>query len=210
MTQKEIIPTRIPSITDQFNPFLPVADIGAIEMQLPIVKELLAQSKIRGFKILDLGYNSEMEIPEAEYTPEDFPETDYKILDTIEMTNPSFTEVSIRDFIVKADRIFVLTVKNLNEANWNAVERYKSIYVECKKAKIPFVMIVNANKEEINAFRKKHNFNIPVFLNDETELKAIARSNPSLLVIEKGIMKGKFAHRSTPSFDWIKRNTLKK
>ena len=71
-------------------------------------------------------------------------------------------------------------------------------------------MIVNANKEEINAFRKKHNFNIPVFLNDETELKAIARSNPSLLVIEKGIMKGKFTHRSTPSFDWIKRNTLKK
>jgi uncharacterized membrane protein YphA (DoxX/SURF4 family) len=210
MTQKEIIPTRIPSITDQFNPFLPVADIGAVEMQLPIVKELLAQSKISGFKILDLAYNSEMEIPEAEYTPEDFPETDYKILDTIEMTNPSFTEVSIRDYIVKADRIFVLTVKNLNEANWSAVERYKSIYAECKKAKIPFVMIVNANKEEINAFRKKHKFNIPVFLNDETELKAIARSNPSLLVIEKGIMKGKFTHRSTPSFDWIKRNTLTK
>lgn len=210
MTQKEIIPTRIPSITDQFNPFLPVEDIGKIEMKLPIVTELMAKSKIRGFKILDLAYNSEMEIPEVEYTSEDFPETDYKIVDTVEMIDPAFTEVSIRDYIVKTDRIFVLTVKNLKDANWNAIDRYKSIYSACKKANIPFVMIVNANKDEINTFRKKYNFNLPVFLNDETELKAIARSNPSLLVIEKGIVKGKFAHRSTPSFDWIKRNTLNK
>jgi hypothetical protein len=50
---------------------------------------------------------------------------------------------------------------------------------------------------------------VPVFLNDETELKAIARSNPSLMVIQKGIVKGKYPTNSTPSVEWLKKNCLK-
>jgi len=48
-----------------------------------------------------------------------------------------------------------------------------------------------------------------MFINDETELKAITRSNPALLYIEKGIVKQKFTHRSTPSTDWVKNNMFK-
>jgi hypothetical protein len=69
-------------------------------------------------------------------------------------------------------------------------------------------MICNGSKEQIDRFRGKYKFPVPAFLNDETELKVMARSNPSLMVVEKGRVKGKYAHRSTPDLDWLKRNIL--
>ncbi len=208
MTQKEVVATRIPSITEQFNPFLALTDITLAESNLAVVQELLKATKIKGLKILDLKYNSKMEVSLEEYSEDNFNPLEYKILDTIEMNNPAITDISIRDYIVKTDRILVLSAKNLMKGNWSKIERYKSIYTACKKNEIPFVLITNASREEINSFRKKNNFNVPVFLNDETELKAIARSNPSLLVVKKGKVAGKYPHRSTPSFEWLNKNVL--
>lgn len=210
MTQKEIIPTRIPSITDQFNPFLSLADVGPAEKRMAFVQEQLKNSKIKGFKLLDLAYNSEIEVPEEEYNQDDYPDTDYKMIGEIQLVNPSFTEVSAREFIVRADRIMLLTVKSMSKANWNNAKRYKELYVAAKSAGIPFIMICNGSREEIVAFRKKYKMDIAIFLNDETELKAIARSNPALLVIEKGVVKGKYPHRSTPTYSWLTKNIFNK
>lgn len=210
MSQEVVIPSRIPSITEQFNPFLALSDISPIEMRMPIVKDLLKAGKIEALKILDIAYNSTMEVPMNEYSEQDYPIEGYRILDTIMMDNPEFTEISLRDYIVKTDQILVLTSKTLLEGNWKNIERYKAIYKYCKSKEIPFVIITNANREQINYFRKKYSFQVPIFLNDETELKAIARSNPSLMVIQKGKVKGKYPHRSTPSVDWLKNNVLKK
>ena len=142
-------------------------------------------------------------------TPDGYPDTDYKVIKEIKMPNPEFTEISLRDYITTADRVVMLSVKNLTEANWNQIERYKEIYYGCKKANIPFVLVCNGSREQINEFRSKNKWDVPVFLNDETELKAIARSNPSLLLIGKGIVKGKYPHRSTPTWNWIKTNVFK-
>mgnify|MGYP001627137345 CR=1 FL=1 len=210
MTQKEIIPTRIPSITDQFNPFLSLADVGPAEKKMAFVQEQLKNAKIKGYKLLDLAYNSEIEVSEGEYNQDDYPESDYKLIGEIQMVNPSFTEVSARNFITTADRVIVLTVKSMSKANWNNIKRYKDLYEAAKNDGIPFIMICNGSREEIIAFRKNYGMDLPVFLNDETELKAIARSNPALLVIEKGIVKGKYPHRSTPTYSWLNKNIFSK
>lgn len=205
MTQRTIIPSKIPSITDQFNPFLGIAELSAIEKEMPIVKKQFMEAQVPMLKILDKGYNSTMEIPLSEYVAEDFPEEEYTILDTVYQISPEFTEISLRKYIVETDQIVVLSAKNLMKANWNEINRYKEIFNYCKKMNIPFVMITNANREQIKAFRKKYNFQVPVFLNDETELKAIARSNPSLLVIQKGMVKEKYPHRATPGLEAFKK-----
>jgi hypothetical protein len=165
--QKEIVPTKLPTITEQFNPFRDVKDLSFPELDLQGVREML-------FK------------------------------------DPDLDEVSIRDYIVKSDQIVVLSSKNLMKGDWSNIERYKSIYRGCRKEGIPFVMITNADKRQIWYFRKKYGFNVPVFLNDETELKAISRSNPSLMVIAKGVVTAKYPHRSTPTYDVLKKKVLKK
>jgi len=165
--QEEIIPTKLPTITEQFNPFRDVRDLSFPENDLQAVREML-------------------------------------------LDDPDLEEVSIRDYLVNADQIVVLTSKNLLKGDWSNIERYKTIYRGCRKEGIPFVMITNADKGQIWYFRKKNGFNVPVFLNDETELKAISRSNPSLMVIEKGVVTAKYPHRSTPTFDALKKNVLRK
>jgi hypothetical protein len=70
-------------------------------------------------------------------------------------------------------------------------------------------MITNAAPNEIKQFRKAYGMYMPIFLNDETELKAISRSNPSLLVVRHGIVTSKFPHRSTPDVHWFIKNSIK-
>jgi hypothetical protein len=140
-----------------------------------------------------------MEVPMEEYNVTDYDPVSYTILDTIEMQNPNITDVSIRDFIVQSKRIVVLSSQNLMKGDWSTIKNIKAINESCIKKNIPFVVICGATREEINAFRKKHGLNAPFFVNDETELKAITRSNPSVLVIEKGVMKGKYPFRSIPN-----------
>jgi len=154
MVQKVIIPTKIPSITDQFNPFIGIDEVEEYEMKLDSV--------------------------------------------TIKMEDPSITEISIRDYIINTEKIVLLSSKSLDEADWRNLLRIKAIQKACEEKGVPFVMICSASRERINAFRKKNNFTAPIFINDETELKAISRSNPTVLVIEKGVVTEKYSFRSTP------------
>lgn len=174
---------------------------------MPIVKQLIT---IKGLLLKDYVNATKIQVPIDEYSTDNYPELDYAILDTIELINPEFTEVSLRNYIVQAKTIFMLTSKNLKEASWEHITRYKEIVSYCKQNKIPFIMVTNSNRMEIDAFRKANKFDIPIFLNDETELKAIARSNPSLMVLKNGIVKGKYPTNSTPSVEWLKKNCLQK
>ena len=133
----------------------------------------------------------------------------YTVLDTVYVTDESVSEIAIRDMILKEKKIVILTSKNLKEANWKEIKSYKAIYAGCKKSKIPFVMICSSTRTQINDFKRKYSFDAPIFVNDETELKVISRSNPSMMVLKKGTVVGKFAHRSTPTFEWLKTNILK-
>jgi uncharacterized membrane protein YphA (DoxX/SURF4 family) len=209
MTQKEIIPVRIPSITEQFNPYLPIGSLGEIEKSMPIVKDQLDASMTNAIVLLDKAIETKMKVLFSEYLLEDYPIDEYEILDTIEIMNPEINDILLREFILVSPKIILLSAKNLKDANFAQLARYKSIYAGAKKEGIPMVMMVSSNPSEVAAFRDKYNFNIPIFFNDETELKAISRSNPALLIIKKGIVVGKYPHRSTPSYDWLKTNMLK-
>lgn len=166
MKTEEIEPSRLPTINDQFNPYLNLKDLTEVEKNLDMVKKFIEK-------------------------------------------NPDNTEINLRKAIVKEKRIVLVTARNLDDANWKNIAEIKSIYTSCKRDGIPFLLLTSSSRTKINAFRQKYGFNVPVFVNDETGLKAIARSNPSLMVIEKGIVKGKFPHRSIPSYQWLKKNTFK-
>jgi uncharacterized membrane protein YphA (DoxX/SURF4 family) len=118
-------------------------------------------------------------------------------------------ELSLRDYIVKTRLIVLLTSVDLKKANWDEVADYQSLYRLSFKKHIPFICITSSDKSVVNALRRKTHFVVPTFYNDPTELKAIARSNPSVMFIRKGVVIGKFSHRSLPSLEWIQKHMLK-
>jgi uncharacterized membrane protein YphA (DoxX/SURF4 family) len=207
---KEIIPTKLPSITGQFNPIIQLSDLSDAERKLKYVKDIASSAEIDGVLLLDKENNAEIQVSKNEYNLNDFDTSFFKYLKEVRMINPDLAELSIRDYIVQSDEIIILFSKNLKEANFDKIKEYKAIFNEAQKNNIPMVLICSSNRNDINAWRKKHNFQIPAFINDETELKAIARSNPSLMLVQKGVVKGKYPYRSLPTFEWMKKHVLVK
>ena len=210
MVQKVIKPTKLPSITDQFNPYIRTSDLTDAERSLAYISEFIDENNVEIIRVKNLSSDDVYDVPVEEFTVEEYTPEYYQILDTVRQVNPEIAEISIRGYITTADAIVVITSKNINKADWDSVERYKKILEETKKLGIPMVLLCSASREDMEAFRKKHHFDIPMFTNDEIELKAIARSNPSMMIIQKGIVTGKFTHRSTPTFDWLNKNLFNK
>lgn len=206
--QKEIVPSKNPSIMD-FNPILDINVMTDYEKENSLIKSILDTSQTMMLKILDLGYNSTMEVPIDEYSPEGFPADEYQIQDTLYALDPNLSEVAIKDAVLKADKLVIVITRRLNEANWANLDKLKAIQKACDDKGVPFIIIGNAGREEINAFREKNKFEVPFFVMDEIELKVITRSNPALLVLDKGVVTGKYPFRSTPGADSFKSDHLK-
>lgn len=208
MVQKTIKPTILPSITEQFNPFISIKNIEQPEREMEYVKDFFAKNELEIIRVKNLTSGDVYEVPREEFTLEEYAPIYYQIIDTIKSVDPEITEINFRDYITTVDQIIVISTRDITKANWNSIERYKSIFEGAKKLGIPMVLLSSSSHDNITAFRKKYKFNIPIFTNDEIELKAIARSNPSMMIIQKGIVTGKYAHRSTPTFDWLEKNIL--
>ncbi len=209
MTTKEIVPMKLASITEQFNPFVVVKEVQEAELSLSFVENQMSNAKRTTFHIYDKENDSLLPVFESDFTLEAFPEDNFTIQDTVVVENKEFTEVFITDDLLTEPKIIVLTVRNLMDANWSKVEGYKAIFESAKKEGVPMIMLVSSNRLEINTFRVENNFPIPTFMNDETELKAIARSNPSLMILKNGKVVGKYPHRAMPDYSWLKKNDLK-
>lgn len=205
-----VVPTKLPSISEQFGPFLNVDEVTEADRSLSFVGDLYKENMVENIRVKNTSADEIYDVPMEEFELVDYPSEYYTILDTVTMLNEELTEIAIRENILEQDQIVILSAKNLTEANWDQIDRIKEIYEGCKKAGIPFLIISNGTAEQLAAFRTKYKFNVPIFMNDETELKAIARSNPSLLVLEKATVVGKYAHRSIPTWEWLKENDLKK
>ena len=66
------------------------------------------------------------------------------------------------------------------------------------------VALLTASTSDVrNAFIKNLNISFCVVPQDQTTLKSMIRSNPGLLVLHNGIVKGKFSHKNIPSIEKI-------
>jgi uncharacterized membrane protein YphA (DoxX/SURF4 family) len=208
MISKEVIPTRLPSISTQFNPTISVSEIGKNEMQLDFIQKMLSTKKVKGVELFDIEKDTRIQVVEKEYL-ENYSDTSfYRFEKDIMVEEEPMSEISIREYILKAPTIFIMFSKELKKAKIDDLQNIQSIEKSLKKAKIPFVLITNEQRPYIKYWLKKNGLNLPAFTNDATELKAVSRSNPSLMIVKQGVVKGKYPNKSIPSFDWIKKHIL--
>jgi hypothetical protein len=165
---------------------------------------------IPGYLLVDKTDQTEIEVAQDSYNTNDYDTISYSIVKEIQIVNPDLAEISIKDYILDAPTMFIVFSRDLLTADFEDIKSFKALFKQAKYKKIPFIMITSASREDINDWRKKNSFDIPVFTNDPTELKAIARSNPSFMIVEKGVVKGKYPYRSLPKFDWIQKHVLNK
>ena len=208
MVSKEVIPTRLPSISSQFNPSISVSDIGRNEMQLTFIQKILSPKKVKGVQLYDVENDSKIQVTEQEYQDNYTDTSFYKFEKEVVVEETPLTEISIRDYITEVPMIFILFSKELKKAEIDDLQKLKSLEKLLKIKKIPFVLISNEQRNYVKSWLKKNKLNLPSFTNDATELKAISRSNPSLMIVKNGVVVGKFPNKLIPSIKWIKKHIL--
>ncbi|MDH4473291.1 MAG: DoxX family protein [Fluviicola sp.] len=190
-------------------PFLDAEDVTKYELELPAIANQLEQSTTIGLRLKEIAGGNTLEIPQIEYNVESYPLENYQILDTIEVANPDFMEVSALELILKEKKLLVVVIKRLEKIDPDVIPELLQLQTQAKKAKIPMILITNAYAEMIKNFRSKYGLTIPTFVNDETELKVISRSSVCLLVLKRGKVVGKYTYNSLPTFDWILTHSFK-
>lgn len=209
MIDKVIVPGKLASIdSSQFNPFRNVREVSDYEMEIPSIREQMEHAFIPALKIVNLQTKKESTVPMTEYNVTDYPVESYTVLDTIRLPNPEMTEVSLLNTILKSKKIVLVIARDLETMNGSSMKDIQAIYAACKKNKVPFALVCGSGKEAIENFRERFHFKAPVFVNDGTEMKVITRSNPSLMVIEHGVIKAKYPHRSIPTKEVFKEKHL--
>ena len=207
---KTIIEAKLPSITDQFNPKLDLTEMTATERNMSYVSNYLASHQVKYIDVVDKATGNRYPQLLEDFWIEDWDTTQYAIGDTILKLDEQITEVSLLNYILEAEEIILVLSRELKKGNFSRIYRLREIAKEAEAKGIPMIMISTAEKEDVIQFREEYELDLPTFMNDETELKAITRSNPTLMVLQKGVVKGKFAFRSTPSWKWLNENVLSK
>jgi hypothetical protein len=200
MVQKVIVETRLPSIAD-FEPAIEITDIGKDELQLNFIQNQLKELEVSFVILKSIETDQTEEVKLSDFNLDDYPTELYQIKDTIQKQDIDITDIKLKDFILNEDAICVVFSRSLEDGDWNNLKQLKSLQKASKKLNVPFVLICNASRKEVDAFKKRNHLNLPVFVNDEITIKAISRSNPSLLVIKKSVVVGKYPHRSLPKIE---------
>ncbi len=91
-------------------------------------------------------------------------------------------------------------------------ERYQNVVLpfikEAQSAGIPIVMAAGADFEKINDFKKDLGLDFPIGEADDLLLKTIVRSNPGVVLLDKGKLVDKWHFKKLPSFQVVKENHL--
>lgn len=163
----------------------------------------------------DFYYEEKMVVYHPEYGPDTIASMDFDTLyypdsiytagdPFIALTDPSSPWVlDVTPYLLSADNIFLMTIRDIEAINEGSIDDFKAVAEGAKEQGIPFFVLSPATAEQIQVFGSKFDF-YPTFLGfDGTEVKIIVRSNPGLVLLQKGTVIDKWPSRSIPDFDSI-------
>ena len=90
------------------------------------------------------------------------------------------------------------------ETSDEGVKKAVALAADCAEKDIPFVAVTNSEADDITAFVEEYGIEFPVYRNpiDPAHgpfmVRDAVRSNPGLILIDKGVVTGKWAWRDLP------------
>jgi uncharacterized membrane protein YphA (DoxX/SURF4 family) len=97
--------------------------------------------------------------------------------------------------------IFVLNTEKANSKKLDSIARLAD---DLEKEDIKTWLVTASDYNSVNTFRNKHRLSIPYFYADATIIKTIIRSNPGLVLLQNGVVRGKWHYKDTPTEEEVK------
>ncbi len=152
---------------------------------------------------------------QKEFTLQNYPWEDHTwvFVDRIDkLVKKGNAEPKIRDFIIAdydgneyTDAIlnapgysFLWFVRDTKKARTDNMDELKALIKAAQEAGVPFYILFSDNKDDAYAFMDKHDLQGEILVLDRTVSKTAMRSNPGLMLLEQGVIKGKWSFRDYP------------
>ena len=102
--------------------------------------------------------------------------------------------------LLRGDKL-VLIVQNPDKADRDRYDLINKLLADAKDSRrtITPLIITSASPAEFDVFRHNANFAVPFYYADATVLKSIIRSNPGFVLLQDGVVKGKYHYHDIPS-----------
>ncbi|NLU93589.1 BT_3928 family protein [Chitinophaga sp. Ak27] len=165
--------------------------------------------------VYEMVFIYEKDGQKKEFTADNYPWSDstWKFVDRKDkLVKKGNAEPAIKDFILtdldgvnqteavlSADKpVYLFLVQNVQHAGsgWDA--KMKALQAKWKNQEILIYGVTASTKDEIAAFKQQHELEFPFVQMDGVAIKTAGRSNPCLMLLNKGTIKGKWHYNDIP------------
>ncbi|MGF6848605.1 putative membrane protein YphA (DoxX/SURF4 family) [Chitinophaga sp. W3I9] len=150
-----------------------------------------------------------------EFTADNYPWSDstWKFVDRKDkLVKKGNAEPAIKDFILtdldgvnqteailsETKPVYLFLVLNTQKAGSGWDEKIKALQQQWKNQQVVIYGVTASTKEEITAFKQQHGLEFPFVQMDGVAIKTAGRSNPALILLNKGTIKGKWHYNDIP------------
>jgi hypothetical protein len=110
-------------------------------------------------------------------------------------------DVDVTSYILSLEKVILVTIRDITAYNTNAISDLLEVCNQAKKANIPVYILTPASDVQMESFYKNTGLEAPYLSIDGVEIKIIVRSNPGLVLLEKGTVIEKYGSKSIPGFE---------
>lgn len=99
----------------------------------------------------------------------------------------------LTETVLAEDKIMLIIAYNLAKSDLEGFVGVKKVSDEALKNGYSVYLLSSSMDEEFQVIKKSYQLNFDMLFGDETMLKTIVRSNPGILTLQKGTVKGKWS-----------------
>ena len=162
--------------------------------------------------VLDTTFIMEKDGERREFTLDNYPDSTWTFVDSKTVTVKEGYVPPIHDFSITAadgeditDMVlgregytFLLISPDLDKADDQNFGDIDQIYEFCQDNSIPFYCLTASTEKSQQHWQNITGAEYPFCMTDATTLKTMIRSNPGLMLLEKGVVRGKWSHNRLP------------
>lgn len=162
--------------------------------------------------VFDTKFIMEKDGERREFTLDNYPDSTWTFVDSKTVTVKEGYVPPIHDFSITAadgeditDMVlgregytFLLISPDLDKADDQNFGDIDQIYEFCQDNSIPFYCLTASTEKSQQHWQNITGAEYPFCMTDATTLKTMIRSNPGLMLLEKGIVRGKWSHNRLP------------
>jgi hypothetical protein len=97
----------------------------------------------------------------------------------------------------------MLIAFDLDGMNLNHIMEIREFVMACNSSGYSFAIITSSLPEKADAFKTEHQLDADFYFADDISLKTMIRSNPGLILLNKGVVAAKWHYNDFPEFQEV-------